>query len=310
MKVLNFGSCNIDYVYSLAHIVSVGETEASSMLEIFPGGKGINQSVAAAKAGVKVYHAGCIGYDGEMLMEVCRENNVDISYVKKVNEKNGHAIIQLSAAGENSIVIYPGSNYMVTKKYIDCVLDNFDKGDMLLLQNEINNVDYIVKKAHKNGMCIIFNPSPYNKEIEKIDLNMVSYLMLNEVEAKAISGCDTYEESLMYIKNKYVNLKIVLTLGVNGCIYADNTHEIHQPAFVVEAVDTTAAGDTFTGYFAAELSKGTDYRGILKIASAASAVAVSKKGAVPSIPDKSEVLSSLKVLKENRTNSKFDSFKS
>lgn len=99
-------------------------------------------------------------------------------------------------------------------------------------------------------------------------------------------------------------------MGVNGCIYADNTHEIHQPAFVVEAVDTTAAGDTFTGYFAAELSKGTDYRSILKIASAASAVAVSKKGAVPSIPDKSEVLSSLKVLKENRTNSKFDSFKS
>lgn len=306
MKILNFGSCNIDYVYSLAHIVTIGETEAVSKLEIFPGGKGLNQSVAAAKAGLKVYHAGCIGYDGEMLAEVCCKNGVDISYIEKVNEKNGHAIIQVSAEGENLIMVYPGSNYMVTKKYIDCVLENFDKGDMILLQNEISNVDYIIKKAHQKDMCIIFNPSPFNSEIDKIDLNMVSYLILNEVEAKAISDCSSYEESLTYIKNKYINLKIVLTLGADGCIYADNTHEIYQPAFVVDAVDTTAAGDTFTGYFAAELAKGTDHRSILKIASAASAVTVSRKGAVPAIPDKCEVLSYLKALKEKRTNSKPD----
>lgn len=306
MKIINFGSCNIDYVYSLAHIVTVGETESTSKLETFPGGKGLNQSVAVAKAGIKVYHAGCIGYDGEMLTEICLKNGVDISYVKKVREKNGHAIIQLSENGENSIFIYPGSNYMVTKEYIDSVLNDFDEGDIVLLQNEISNVDYIVKKAYKKDMCIIFNPSPINSGIEKIDLNMVSYLILNEVEAKSISGCNTYEESLRYLQNKYTNLKIVLTLGVNGCIYADNTHEIYQPAFVVDAVDTTAAGDTFTGYFIAELSMGTDYCDILKIASAASAVAVSRKGAAPSIPDKYEVLSSLKVLKENRTSSKFD----
>lgn len=306
MKILNFGSCNIDYVYSLEHIVTAGETETASKLEIFPGGKGLNQSVAAAKAGVKVYHAGCIGCDGEMLEEVFCKNGVDISCVEKIDGKNGHAIIQVDEHGENSIFIYPGSNYMVTKDYIDCVLDKFDDGDMILLQNEISNVDYIVKKAHQKNMCIIFNPSPFNSEIDKIDLNMVAYLILNEVEAKAISGCTTYEESLTYIKNKYKNLKIMLTLGAKGCIYADDTHEIYQPAYAVEAVDTTAAGDTFTGYFIAELSEGTDYRSILKIASAASAVAVSRKGATPSIPDKCEVLSALKNFKENRTDNKTD----
>lgn len=306
MKILNFGSCNIDYVYSLEHIVTAGETETTSKLEIFPGGKGLNQSVAAAKAGVKVYHAGCIGCDGEMLEEVFCKNGVDISCVEKIDGKNGHAIIQVDEHGENSIFIYPGSNYMVTKDYIDCVLDKFDDGDMILLQNEISNVDYIVKKAHQKNMCIIFNPSPFNSEIDKIDLNMVAYLILNEVEAKAISGCTTYEESLTYIKNKYKNLKIMLTLGAKGCIYADDTHEIYQPAYAVEAVDTTAAGDTFTGYFIAELSEGTDYRSILKIASAASAVAVSRKGATPSIPDKCEVLSALKNFKENRTDNKTD----
>lgn len=304
MKILNFGSCNIDYVYSLEHIVTAGETETTSKLEIFPGGKGLNQSVAAAKAGVKVYHAGLIGCDGEMLSEVFDENGVDISCVKKTDGKNGHAIIQVDEHGENSIFIYPGANHAITKDYIDCVLDKFDNGDMILLQNEISNVDYIVKKAHQKNMCIIFNPSPFNSEIDKIDLNMISYLILNEVEAKAISGCPTCKEGLAYIKNKYKNLKIMLTLGAKGCIYADDTHEIYQPAFAVEAVDTTAAGDTFTGYFIAELSGGTDYGSILKIASAASALAVSRKGATPSVPDKCEVLSALKAFKENRPDNK------
>ncbi len=306
MKILNFGSCNIDYVYSLDHIVGAGETETTYKLETFPGGKGLNQSIAVAKAGVKVSHAGCVGCDSDMLTDILLKNGVDISYISKTDEKNGHAIIQVSSEGENSIFLYPGSNEKVSKEYIDLVLENFDKGDILLLQNEISNVDYIVEKAYQKQMCIILNPSPFNEEIDKIDFNKLTYIILNEVEAKAISGCDTPEESLAYIKNKYPNLKVMLTLGSNGCIYTDSLCEFYQPSFKVDAVDTTAAGDTFTGYFAAELSRGADYQKILKIASAASAIAVSRKGAAPSIPDRCEVLSSLEILKENKANIKSD----
>jgi len=306
MKILNFGSCNIDYVYSLDHIVGIGETETTHKLEIFPGGKGLNQSIAVAKAGVKICHAGCVGRDSSMLTDILSENGVDISYLSKTCEKTGHAIIQVSSEGENSIFLYPGSNEMISKDYIDLVLQNFGRGDIILLQNEISNVDYIVEKAYQKQMCIILNPSPCNEKLDKIDFNKLTYIILNEVEAKAISGYDIPEESLTYIKNKYPNLKVMLTLGSNGCIYTDSICEFRQPAFRVNAIDTTAAGDTFTGYFVAELSRNTDYRKILKIASAASAIAVSRKGAAPSIPDKCEVLYSLEVLKENKSNSKAD----
>lgn len=306
MKILNFGSCNIDYVYSLDHIVRVGETETTYKLEIFPGGKGLNQSIAAAKAGVKIYHAGCVGCDGNLLTDILSENGIDISYLRKTPEKNGHAIIQVSDKGENSIFLYPGSNEMVSEDYIDAVLENFGSGDIILLQNEISNVDYIVEKAYQKNMCIILNPSPFNEKLDKIDFNKLTYIILNEIEVMEISGCSVPEEGLAYIRNRYENLKVMLTLGSKGCIYTDNKHELYQPTFEVKAVDTTAAGDTFTGYFVAELSRGTEYSEILKIASAASAVAVSRKGAAPSIPDKCEVLSSLESLKENKSNRKSD----
>ena len=174
MKILNFGSCNIDYVYSMDHIVKVGETQTTYSLETFSGGKGLNQSIALARAGAEVYHAGCIGNDGEMLLDILNESGVDTSFVKKVDEKNGHAIIQVSAKGENSIFLYPGSNNMVTTEFIDEVLSHFGEGDILLLQNEISNLTYIIEKAYKKKMCIILNPSPINEVIEKIDFNMIS----------------------------------------------------------------------------------------------------------------------------------------
>ena len=172
MKILNFGSCNIDFVYKLDHIVTIGETETSNSMQVFPGGKGLNQSVALAKAGMEVYHAGCIGTDGEMLTDVLESNGVDISNIKKVDEKTGHPIIQVSSKGDNSIFLYSGSNAKITEEFVDEVLDKFQKGDMLLLQNEINKIDYIIEKAYKKGMCIIFNPSPYNDEIKNIGIRI------------------------------------------------------------------------------------------------------------------------------------------
>lgn len=289
MKILNFGSCNIDYVYSVDHIVAPGETETTSGMNIFPGGKGLNQSIAAARAGAAVYHAGCIGKDGELLADVLEKSGVDLSYVDRVDEKNGHAIIQVSEKGENSIFLYPGSNAAVTKEYIDGVIESFDEETLVLLQNEISNVDYIVRRAHEKGMKIMLNPSPFNEEIAKIDLSLIDYLILNEVEAAEISGEDEPGECLKRLKERFSRTKIILTLGKNGCIYSDTEKEITQAAFCVKAVDTTAAGDTFTGYLLAGMAENEKTEESLKRASAASAIAVSKAGAAPSIPKRDEV---------------------
>ena len=302
MKILNFGSSNMDFVYSLEHIVSAGETVKSKSMNIFPGGKGLNQSVALARAGQRVYHAGCFGTDGEMLVNLLKENGVDVSHIKYVNEKNGHAIIQVSDDGENSIVIYPGSNAMVTKDYIESVLSNFGSGDFLLLQNEISNIEYIIEKASGKGMKIFLNPSPCSDNLKNIDFNMLSYIILNEGEAKTLSGCENSESALAYFSENYPNLNVVLTLGKKGSVFFGEGQKVSQPSFEVKAIDTTAAGDTFTGYFISMLSRGESYKNALRISSAAAAISVSKNGAAPSIPLYDTVLSQIGNLKEN-TNS-------
>ena len=298
MKIVNFGSCNIDYVYSLDHIVKVGETQTTSKMEIFPGGKGLNQSIALSRAGSDVYHAGCIGTDGEMLFEIMKESGVNTDFVKRVDEKNGHAIIQVSSRGENSIFLYPGSNNMITREYVDNVLDNFEKGDIVLLQNEINEIKYIIDKAYEKGLGIVLNPSPFNDIISRLDLGKITYLILNEVEAAEFSGCEEPEKSLEYFSEKYPMLKVMLTLGSNGCVYMESGKKSYHPIFDVNVVDTTAAGDTFTGYFIEGIANGHCIEDILKTASAASAITVSGMGAAVSIPTKEIVMKKLPQLKE------------
>lgn len=300
MKILNFGSCNIDYVYSLSHIVSVGETLSADKMETFAGGKGLNQSIALSRAGAKVYHAGCVGSDGGMLVDLLKTNGVDVSNVERVDSKNGHAIIQVSRDGENCIFLYTGSNGMVSKEHIDQVLSHFNSGDILLLQNEINNLKYIVETAYKKGMCIILNPSPINEKIFEIDFNMLSYIILNEVEAKDITGASLPEKSIDYFKGKYPKLRVMLTLGKNGCVYSDGDKNTYHPIFETDVVDTTAAGDTFTGYFVAGISEDRPIEEILKTACLASAIAVSRHGAAPSIPEAKEVYEKLETMRTGK----------
>lgn len=296
MKILNFGSCNIDYVYSLDHIVVPGETISSHNLSIFPGGKGLNQSIAAAKAGACVYHAGGIGEDGLFLRDMLNESGVNTENLKITDEKSGHAIIQVSRGGENSILLYGGANEAITKEFADEVLSKFDKDDIILLQNEISNLSYIIKQAYAKGMTIVFNPAPFDEGLKNIDFNMISYLILNEIEGGGFSGKENPEDIIAFMQRNYPDTKIVLTIGKKGCIYADKEQLLQQRAFKVEAVDTTAAGDTFTGYFLASIVEGKTPSEAIRLACAASALAVSKEGAAPSIPSRDEVELALKNL--------------
>lgn len=289
MKILNFGSCNIDCVYSVENIVRPGETVPAFGLEHFAGGKGLNQSIALARAGAQVFHAGCIGSDGQMLRKLLQDSGVNLKYLKTVDRNTGQAVVQVDSHGENSILLYGGANFAVTRDYIDEVLADFSAGDFLLIQNEISQLPYLIEKAYAAGMRVIFNPSPFQQSLGDIDLNKISYLILNEIEAAGFSGLSAPEEFVIWSRLNYPNLRVILTLGKNGSIYFDGNARIEQSAFCVKAVDTTAAGDTFTGYFAAGITGGKSVERSLCLASCAAAIAVSKKGAAPSVPSINEV---------------------
>jgi ribokinase len=290
MKILNFGSMNIDYVYEMDHIVRGGETLSSLKLEQFCGGKGLNQSIALARAGANVFHAGCVGADGSMLISLLSESGVNCSFIRVIGARSGHAIIQVDKNGENSILLYQGANGEITLEHIDTVLSNFEEGDLILVQNEINNLDEIITKAAAKGMRIAINPSPIAENIEKLPLDKVSFFILNEIEGKELTGKDEPEDIIKVFRAKYPNSTVVLTLGSKGSIYSDGTVQCSQGIYQVEVADTTAAGDTFTGYFLKSITSGVSPENSLQIASKASALAVSKMGAAPSIPTMQEVM--------------------
>ena len=289
MKILCFGSCNIDYVYSIDHIVKPGETISSDDLAVFPGGKGLNQAVALAKAGAEVFFAGCVGADGAFLKQVLLESGVDIRYLRTVDTKTGHAIIQVDKTAENAIVIFSGANGCITDEYIEHVMCDFEAGDILLIQNEISSLDYLVEAAGKRGMQIFFNPSPLNDKLDLIDLRWVRCLIVNETEAHELIGTHDPENIQLFVKSKYPGMEILLTLGKRGSVYITSERIIKQNAYKIVAVDTTAAGDAYTGYYLESISEGYNIENAMDRASAASAITVSRKGASSSIPISSEV---------------------
>ena len=294
MKILCIGSMNLDFVYSVDHIVQPGETEASYSLDVFLGGKGMNQSVALAKAGAEIYHAGLIGEDGKVFLDACVEHNVNGKHIKVVEGKTGHAIIQRDKNAQNCILLFGGANQMLTEEYVDEVLNDFAEGDILLLQNEVNMLPYIVNKAYEKGMQIAVNPSPFNEKLDEVDMSKISIFLLNEVEGEQVTGLKDPDEIIAKLLGMYPEARIVLTLGKDGAVYADREQKHFQPVFKVQAVDTTAAGDTFSGYFLAAISEGLDVPTALKMAAKASSIAVTRHGAVPSIPLRAEVEEALK----------------
>lgn len=300
MKILNFGSLNMDYVYEVDHFVEPGETMSSNGLFVNCGGKGLNQSIAAVKAGNLVYHAGFVGKGSEALAAKLGENHVDVSLLMDTTENCGHAIIQVDKHGQNCILLYGGTNQLYTKEYISETLDKFGNEGLVLLQNETNLVGYMIEESHKRGLKIAFNAAPMNEKVLKYPLELLDWLIVNEVEGRQIAGCEKDEEILPVLKHKYPKGNILLTLGSRGaiCYSKGETYKIgcHQ----VEVVDTTAAGDTFSGYFLYGILNGESIPDSLLLATTASALAIGKKGASDSVPLKEEVDH---VLKENKLGS-------
>ncbi|MCL2539066.1 MAG: ribokinase [Oscillospiraceae bacterium] len=291
MKILNFGSLNLDYVYSVDHFVREGETIASFAMNEFLGGKGFNQSIALARAGCSVYHAGKIGVDGGTLLERLKAERVNVNYLMTEDKTpTGHAIIQVDRNGQNCILLFGGANRTITCEEIDSVLANFDAGDLILLQNEVTNVEYIIERAHARGMRIALNPSPIDEDVVRMKaLHHVDWFILNEIEGFALTGKKLGEEICDVLGTKFPNARIVLTLGKLGVMYYDKKSFIKHGVYEVPVIDTTAAGDTFTGYFLCCVSDNRAVEESLEIASRAASLAVTKAGASDSIPVRKDV---------------------
>ncbi len=289
MTILNFGSVNIDHVYRVTHLVRPGETIASSDYRQFSGGKGFNQSIALARAGGDVCHAGRVGADGVWLREQLAADGADVHLLEVIDGPSGHALIQVDDEGENAIILFGGANRTFTAEDARSIFDSFGADDWLLLQNEISALPEILELAQEQRLRVIFNPAPMGAEVLDYPLDGVSIFILNEVEGAALTGASEAEDILAGMRERFPNATIVLTLGADGAIYDDGSQRIAVTARQVDAVDTTAAGDTFIGYFLAGLAGGDDPKTALELATQAAAICVTRPGAAPSIPRRDEI---------------------
>ena len=256
MKALNFGSLNLDYVYQVDHFVGPGETLSALSQSVNPGGKGLNQSVALARAGAPVYHGGCVGAGGELLAALLEKNGVDTRFLRRVEAIQGNAVIQVAPSGENCILLFGGSNQQVSRAQIEEALSQFGPGDYLVLQNEINNLPLLVDLAHERGMILALNPSPYNERLTGVDFAKLSWLLVNEVEAEQISGSGEPQAAWEAVHSRWPGVSLVVT---------------------------------FTGYFLAGLMEARPLPECMVRASLAAALSVARPGAADSIPTREEL---------------------
>lgn len=290
MNVLNFGSMNLDQVYQVPHFALPGETLPVAAFQENAGGKGLNQSIALARAGARVFHAGCVGVGGEMLMGMLRENGVDTGFVRPCALPQGRALIQVAPDGENSILLYGGSNRAVTKAQIDETLEHFAPGDLLLAQNEVSELPYLIGRAKARGLTVALNPSPFDDVTARLDYGKVDWIIMNALESALLTGEAEPLLSWEKLHRRFPALQAVITLGGQGSLLCLPGREVfRQPIVKVKAVDTTGAGDTFTGFFFASLLAGKTPEAAMRRAAAAAAICVSRMGAAPAIPYAEEV---------------------
>lgn len=291
MQVLNFGSLNIDYVYTVPHLVAPGETLAALDYQVNAGGKGLNQSVALARAGVKIFHAGMIGKEGAFLKEVLENSGADTRFVEVGEVPTGHAVIQVErTSGENSIVLFPGANHSISKEFMQRVLHAMPQGSWLLLQNEINDIPFLMEEGKRCGLKVAFNPAPCSEAVRSYPLHLCDLIFVNETEAAQLTNA---RGDISFMSKAMAELcpksEIIITLGSKGAFYRCGSEEFFVPSCPAEAVDTTGAGDTFTGYFLAARLRGMEPLQAMECAAFASSITVSRPGAAGSIPAAEEV---------------------
>lgn len=289
MVICNFGSLNIDLVFRVPHVVRPGETLASAGVRTFAGGKGANQSVALARAGASVAHAGAIGADGRWIIEKLDGHGVDTRLVRVLEgQRTGHAIIQVDDKGENAIVLEAGTNHAITPEQVERTLGSFTTGDVLLLQNEVNGVDQLIEAGRQRGMRVCLNPAPMTQTARAYPLEAVDVLIVNESEGEALAD-EREPERIAEALHARCGGEVVLTLGAQGALCRGEDGLRRAAGERVEAVDTTAAGDTFIGYYLAARADGRGVDDALRRACRAAALCCTRPGAMDAIPSKDEL---------------------
>lgn len=283
-EILCYGSLNIDYVYQVKKIFRPGETIESQSLQTFPGGKGANQSVAAARAGGKVHHAGSIGEDGAWMLDKLRNDGINVNNVVISKAVTGHAVIQVDHEGENAICLFGGANLTITRADIDKTIKQFQAGSTLMLQNETSELNYMLRTAACQNMFICLNPSPISDSLLTLDLKDVGLLVVNEIEASTLASNSS--DQFATLRDRCPRAIIVKTKGAFGgeAMVPDSNESIVYQSCKVTALDTTAAGDTFLGYLVAGLSQGEPLKSALDRAARAAERCVTVRGAQSSIP--------------------------
>jgi ribokinase len=283
MTVWNLGSINLDHVYRVPHLPAPGETLAAEALTSGLGGKGANQSIAAARAGARVAHIGRIGADGGPAGAALAEAGVDVTHVTRSAQATGHAIILVDAAGENSIVIHPGANRDQQTAAIDAALSGAAPGDTLLLQNETDAQVAAAGIARAAGLRVVYSAAPFDADAARAVMPHVDLLALNTVEATALAAAlGTAAEALPVAE-------LLITRGSDGAWYRGPNGTVAVPGVPVTPVDTTGAGDTFLGWFAGRRDAGDDVETALREAAAAAALQVTRPGAAAAIPTRAAV---------------------
>jgi len=283
MTIFNFGSINIDNVYQLDHFPAPGETLAARSFHVGLGGKGANQSVAAARAGANIQHIGAIGADSDWTLEIMNKANVSTKFVKSSSQPTGHAIINLDASAENTIVIVDGANHDMDVAWLDAALADAKPGDWFLLQNETNMCAHAARRASARGLKIAYSAAPFNEKALQEILPICDLLVLNEVEvAQARAAIRDFDILL----DRAV---LVVTKGARGAEFRSADKSESFRSIVVKAKDTTGAGDTFLGYLLAQLEADQDLDAAIECAIAAAAIQVTRMGAISAIPFLSEV---------------------
>ncbi|MCZ4280199.1 ribokinase [Kiloniella laminariae] len=284
--IINVGSINVDHVYRVPYFVKPGETLPTISYQRVLGGKGANQSVALARAGEKVRHVGAIGEDHRWILDELSKAAVAVDDITVADVPTGHALIQVDDNAENCILLYPGANHALALDDIGGIFKTAEPDSWVLFQNEMPNLGEMIVLAKAAGAKVAVNPAPFDTAARDIPFDKIDLLIVNDIEAEELAaslpGGD--EQALTRLCPL-----VIITRGTKGAICHSAGENIEVPAFVVEAVDTTGAGDTFVGYILSSLASGMNIANAMQRASAASALAVTKPGASVAIPTSAEV---------------------